>query len=230
MEIKAEDLLRELAELKLQLSKSLARIEELEKENKKLKAENAELKARLGMNSSNSSLPPSSNKFVKKKERNRSLRKKSGKASGGQIGHKGSTLEKVNNPDFVVELPHDTCPHCVASLKDIKTDEIKTRQVFDIPEIKINVTEYQAHLKICPHCRKKSISQFPENVTHSAQYGPNIKGLILKLNVYHCLPYRRITELLIDVFNLKISEGTIANPDLYPVKCSTQLLINSNSK
>ena len=68
MEIKVEDLLRELAELKLQLSKALARIEELEKENKKLKAENAELKARLGMNSSNSSLPPSSNKFVKKKK------------------------------------------------------------------------------------------------------------------------------------------------------------------
>ena len=85
------------------------------KKNKKLKAENAELKARLGMNSSNSSLPPSSDKFVKKKERNRSLRKKSGKASGGQIGHKDSTLEKVNNPDFVVELPHDVCPHCAAS-------------------------------------------------------------------------------------------------------------------
>lgn len=40
---------------------------------------------------------------------------------------------------------------------------------------------------------------------------PNIKGLILNLNVYHCLPYKRLTELLIDVFNLKISEGTIYN-------------------
>ena len=67
MEIKVEDLLCEIAELKLQLSKALARIEELEKENKKLKAENAALKARLGMNSSNSSFPPSSYKFGKKK-------------------------------------------------------------------------------------------------------------------------------------------------------------------
>ena len=49
----------------------------------------------------------------------------------------------IRDRDFVVELPHDICPHCAASLKDIKTDEIKTRQVFDIPEIKINVTEYQ---------------------------------------------------------------------------------------
>ena len=109
MEIKIEDLLLEIAELKLQLSK-LARIEEFEKENKKLKAENAMLKARLGMNSSNSSFPPSSDKFGKKKDKNRSLRKKSGKASGGQIGHKGSTLEKVDNPDFVVELPNRDLP------------------------------------------------------------------------------------------------------------------------
>ncbi len=88
---------------------------------------------------------------------------------------------------------------------------IFTRQVFDIPEIKINVTEYQAHLKTCPHCNKKSISEYPENVTNNARYGANIKGLILNLNVYHCLPYKRLTELLTDVFNLKISEGTIYN-------------------
>ena len=211
MDFKFEDLLKRIAELETQLSKALIRIEELEKENKKLKLENAELKAKLGMNSSNSSLPPSSDKFVKKKEKNRSLRKKSGKASGGQIGHKGSTLEKVNNPNFIVELSHDVCPHCAASLKNIKTDEIKIRQVFDIPEIKINVTEYQAHSKTCPHCNKKSTSKFPENVTHSTQYGANIKGLILNLNVYHCLPYKRLTELLNDVFNLKLSEGTIFN-------------------
>lgn len=204
MEIKVEDLLLEIAKLRKE-------IEKLKIENEQLKRENAMLKARLGMNSSNSSFPPSSDKFGKKKDKNRSLRKKSGKASGGQIGHKGSTLEKVDNPDFVVELPNEICPHCAANLKDVKVEEVKTRQVFDIPEIKINVTEYQAHLKTCPHCNKKSISEFPENVTHNAQYGANIKGLILNLNVYHCLPYKRLTELLIDVFNLKISEGTIYN-------------------
>ncbi len=147
MEIKFEDLLKKIAELEHQLSKALAKIEELEIENKKLKAENAALKARLGINSYNSSFPPSSYKFGKKKDKNRSLRKKSGKASGGQICHIGSTLEKVDNPDFVVELPTDICPHCAANLKDVKVEEVKTRQVFDIPEIKINVTESQAHFK-----------------------------------------------------------------------------------
>ena len=114
-----------------------------------------------------------------KKDKNKSLRKKSNKVSGGQIGHKVSTLEKVDNIDFVVELPNEICPHCAANLKNVKVEEVRTRQVFDIPKIKINVTEYQAHLKTCPHCNKKSISEFPENVTHNAQYGANIKGLIL---------------------------------------------------
>ena len=86
-----------------------------------------------------------------KKNKNRSLRKKTSKASGRQIDHKGSILEKVNNSDFVVELPNDICPHCAVNLKDVKVEAGKTRQIFDIPEIKINVTEYQAYLKTCPH-------------------------------------------------------------------------------
>ena len=87
------------------------------------------------------------------------MRKKSNKTSGRQISHKGSTLEKVDNPNFVVELPNEICHHCAANLKDVKAEEVKSRQVFDIPEIKINVTEYQVHLKTCPHCNKKSISE-----------------------------------------------------------------------
>jgi len=203
MELKIEDLLKEIADLKMQLAKALARIEELEKEN-------AELRARLGMNSTNSSLPPSSDKF-KKKDKNRSLRKKSNKPSGGQVGHKGTTLKKVDNPDFVVDIFEDKCPHCGESIVEAESDEIKTRQVFDIPEIKINVTEYRVHSKTCPHCGEKSVTEFPENVTHEAQYGPNIKALILNLNVYHSLPYKRLEELLDDVFNLKLSQGTIYN-------------------
>lgn len=185
-------------------------IVELKKENMKLKKENEELKTKLGMDSSNSSFPPSSDKF-KKKVKTRSLRKKSGKSSGGQAGHKGSTLKKVENPDLIVELPNDVCSHCSHNLKDIRVDEMKARQVFDIPEIKINITEYRAHSKTCPHCNKKTTSEFPGNVTHNTQYGPNIKGLILNLNIYQSLPYKRLQELLNDVFNLQLSQGTIYN-------------------
>ncbi|MGL6025263.1 MAG: IS66 family transposase, partial [Cetobacterium sp.] len=193
------------------------RIKELEKENYELKLiiqllrkEIEELKAKLNMNSSNSSFPPSSDKF-KKKDKNRSLRKKSEKKSGGQLGHKGSTLQKVQDPDFVVELPNDTCSNCSHDLTKIEANTIKSRQIFDIPEIKINVTEFRAHSKTCPHCHAKTTSEFPKNLTHSAQYGPNIKGLILNLNIYQSLPYKRLQELLNDVFNLKLSQGTVYN-------------------
>jgi len=194
------------------------RIKELEKENAELKQiiillkkEIDTLKAKLNMDSSNSSFPPSSDKFKKKDKKQRSLRQKSDKPSGGQVGHKGTTLEKTQTPDFIVELPNNTCINCSHDLTQVKSNEIKSRQVFDIPEIKINVTEFRAHSKTCPHCNAKTTSEFPKNITHTTQYGPNIKGLILNLNIYQSLPYKRLQELLADVFNLKISQGTIYN-------------------
>jgi type II secretory pathway component PulJ len=57
------------------------------------------LEFRLNQNSRNSSRPPSTDFFVKEKPNPKSLRKKSGKKSGGQDGHPGTTLEKVNDPD-----------------------------------------------------------------------------------------------------------------------------------
>lgn len=193
-----------IEQLTKKLNEALARIEALEKEN-------AELRARLAMNSSNSSLPPSSDRFIKKKDKNKSLRKKSTKSSGGQKGHKGFTLNKVDNPDYIVDLTLNTCPHCNTNLHDSEIDDIKTRQVFDIPEIKILVTEYRSQVKTCPHCKEKSMAQFPNNITSPTQYGTNIKALITNLNIYHALPYNKIQELLKDIFDLNLSQGTIAN-------------------
>lgn len=189
-------------ELLDKLEKALARIEALEKEN-------ATLRARLNMNSSNSSLPPSTDRFIKKKDR--SLRKKSNKSSGGQIGHKGYTLNKVQKPDSIVDLELNICPRCNTDLQNSKIEDIKIRQVFDIPEIKILVTEYRSQVKTCPHCKEKASAEFPNNVTNPTQYGANIRALITNLNIYHALPYNKIQELLKDVFNLNLSQGTIAN-------------------
>ena len=112
-----------IEQLTKKLNEALARIEALEKEN-------AELRARLAMNSSNSSFPPSSDRFIKKKDKNKSLRKKSSKSSGGQKGHKGFTLNKVDNPDYIVDLTLNTCPHCNTNLHDSEIEDIKTRQSF----------------------------------------------------------------------------------------------------
>lgn len=82
----------------------------------------AELERRLGLNSSNSSKPPSSDGLQKPKRepRTRSLREASGKPSGGQPGHQGTTLRQTENPDVIKDHLPEACPNCGEGL--IPTD------------------------------------------------------------------------------------------------------------
>ncbi|MBF0230995.1 MAG: hypothetical protein HQK63_15615 [Desulfamplus sp.] len=92
-----------------------------------------ELQRQIAKNSSNSSKPPSSDGF--KKQRTNSLRKKGEKTTGGQEGHKGSTLNQVETPDHKVVYETVSCVHCQTSLSDVPVSEYENRQVFDIPAI-----------------------------------------------------------------------------------------------
>jgi transposase len=97
-----------------------------------LEADNAELRRRLGLDSSNSSKPPSSDGLKKKPRVLRSLRTRTGKRSGGQKGHRGDTLRQVAEPDLIIEHAAEQCAHCQAQLPaDSKIGEEK-RQVFDL--------------------------------------------------------------------------------------------------
>src|SRR5207344_380848 len=80
-----------------------------------LRAHIAELERQLGLNSSNSSKPPSSD-GLKKPSRVKSLRERSGKKPGGQQGHKGETLRQVTDPDKVVDHYPPICATCGVGL------------------------------------------------------------------------------------------------------------------
>jgi transposase len=165
------------------------------------------LEAQVNKNSQNSSKPPSSDGYQKPKPK--SLKGKSGKMRGGQPGHQRYLLDKRPNPDKVVYHPLNECPGCHHSLKGVALLEHETRQVFDIPPLKIEVTEHRAEQKICPHCHEMSVANFPDEVQQPTQYGNGMKGLATYLNHYQFLPYERLQEFFEDIFNHTVSLGML---------------------
>ena len=130
----------------------LALVAALQAENASLKARLAELERRLGLNSSNSGKPPSSD-GLKKPARVTSLRDRSGKKPGGQKGHKGETLRQVADPDVVIDHYPSACSGCGAGLDPDTSVGHSARQVFDLPEPRpLVVTEHRAHDCRCAAC------------------------------------------------------------------------------
>jgi len=169
-----------------------------------LEAENQRLREAIGLNSSNSSKPPSSDPPWKA----RSQRERSGKASGGQKGHKGRTLKMVAEPDRVVIHRAIQYCQCGANKGGGDFQEGIRRQVFDLPEIKIEVTEHQAEVWVC-RCGRKHQGEFPEGVNAPAQYGPRVKAIMVYLVVGQLLPYGRTVETLEELLGVELSEGSL---------------------
>jgi transposase len=167
------------------------------------------LEARLNQDSHNSHKPPSSDGPAKLPPR-RSRRKRSGKRSGGQVGHPGVTLTQTEQPDTVVPHRASTCSRCQASLASAAVVGCERRQVVDLPPTRPQVTEHQALQLCCPQCQTVTVGQFPADVTQPAQYGSGVKALAVYLQEYQHLPFERTQEFFRDVFNLPLSEGTLA--------------------
>lgn len=184
-----------------------AQVETLNNQVEALKAEVKELKARLNKNSRNSNKPPSTDEFIKPQ----SQRKKSGKKTGGQKGHQGHTLKMSETPDEVIIHRPESCQGCGHLLKGVKPDLIEKRQVFDLPPLKLSVSEHRSETLTCPCCGKVVKVDFPEGVNQPVQYGNNIKALLVYLNQYQLVPYNRTAELIEDICGCSLSEATIYN-------------------
>lgn len=168
-----------------------------------------ELEAQIHQNSRNSSRPPSSDGPKKPRHRPKG---KSGKKRGGQAGHKGTTLKMVASEEAQIENHYpSSCSGCGIDLSKQPSMGYDRRQVFDIPPIKIQVTEHRAHRACCSCCGEFTQGAFPAAATNNAVYGPNLRTFASYCLSYQLLPFGRTAELLSDFLGQPISQGTLDN-------------------
>jgi transposase len=170
----------------------------------------AELERRLGLNSANSSKPPSSD-GPRKPPRVSSLRERTGRKPGGQKGHPGKTLCRSTTPDAVVDHYPGSCGTCGAALSAETASGYAARQVFDLPEPQpLVVTEHRAHDCQCGVCGARTRAAFPEGVSAPVQYGQRIAAFVIYLLHAQLLPEDRLATLMMDLFSVPLCAATIA--------------------
>ena len=138
----------ELASTKSGLADAQARIKELEDESDEEEGSSG-TSGKPEKNSSNSSVPPSQESIpARELRRTKSLRKPSGKPSGGQPGHRGSTLQSVSTPDRIIKYEPAYCKCCGRPLDDMGYRKIRKTQIIDIKFV-METCEEQYYEKVC---------------------------------------------------------------------------------
>jgi transposase len=174
--------------------------------NAALMARVVELERRLGLNSSNSGKPPSSDGLHKPKRepRTRSLREPSGKP-----GRRRRDL--VADPNVTIDHYPETCGTCGLALTAAMATRCSARQVFDLPEPQpLIVTEHRAYRCRCGRCGGETRAPFPEEVTAPVQYGPRLLAVVVYLLHYQLLPEDRLAEAMADLFGVRLVAATLA--------------------
>lgn len=167
-----------------------------------------ELERRLGMNSGNSSLPPSSDGPGQQPVK--PAKGKSGKNRGGQFGHPKRTRPLIPTAecDRVEHHRPTACSDCGTQLSGDDPDP-ERHQVTEIPAVKPTVTEHQIHTLACPECGCRCRGRLPPTVPRGS-FGPNVVAIVTLLSSFGRLSQRIIATLLQDLFGLNISDGQIS--------------------
>lgn len=169
-----------------------------------LKKEIEALKHPVGKDSTNSSIP-SSKELIR---RTRSQREKSGKKAGGQQGHQGHYRERIPHPDKIVVVQASHCANCGTPLDEVEGTMGQIAQEVDLPPITPLTTQYQQVIKVCA-CGHSN--RLPLPISGDVTIGPRMGALITYLNVEHSIPYKRLTQVTMDVLGFAVSQGSIAN-------------------
>ena len=206
------ELLRTVADLMKENKADRAEFEaivgRLEKRVDRLEQENASLRSRLDKNSKNSSKSPSSDSFRKPASRDRSLRDSSGRPQGKQVGSSGVSLPMTATSDRVLRHEPTNCSGCGRSLRSVPGTIAATRQVIDLPPIRVETVEHQRIQKLC-RCDTVTTGVFPAEVKCAVSYGPRPHAVGAYLLNVHYLPVARTAAVFKDLFQLPVSTGWV---------------------
>jgi transposase len=156
---------------------------------------------KLGLNSRNSSKPPSTDPNRPKEKKPAGQRK-----PGGQKGHDGKTLEQVADLDYIEKTVVDRSKLPAGHYIEVGYE---SRQVIDIDITRI-VAEYRAQI-LEDENRNRHMAEFPKEVTRPVQYGTSVKANAVYLSQYQLIPYARLEEMFADQFQMPLSGGRIYN-------------------
>ncbi len=209
----------------------MGRVELLEAENAglrilvgELQAQIADLEGRLGKTSKNSSRPPSSDPNSVRAEKKLTRAQRRAKAReqmkartkgkpeakpGKQPGAEGHHLGRVAEPDRRVTHRPETCCGCGGGLGGAEVVSAERRQVFDLPPIKVEVTEHEA-VRVRCGCGALNQADFPPEAVAPACWGPGVRALAVYLMHRQHIPIARCAELLSDVLGAPVSTGFLA--------------------
>lgn len=185
--------------------------QQLREENQQLRDDAREAGSHPTLNSSNSSLPPSSDRPWDKPVKRKKAR---GRKRGGQKGHAPHVRSLVppERVKHVKDYYPSKCVHCESDFQgdDEGTDDVRRHQVLDLPEIVPDVTEHRLHARTCPHCKRRTRARLPKEVP-AGNFGPRITALIAVLAIAHHMSKRQIKALLHDLLDVDIAIGTVVD-------------------
>ncbi len=197
--------------LKEEVFRKTIEMRKLQSRLDELKDKNAESRivSKPQVTSENSSLPPSKDPVGFK--RTQSLRLKSHRPNGGQPGHKGHTKEQTAMPNRTVECTPGICPGCGRRLDPSGLHIVERRQIWDLPlPIAPIVTEYLRMEGTC-QCGCHCMGEFPHEATAPVSYGANVHALVGYMSTLQSIPFKRMVDILNNVFGLQMSQGTVSN-------------------
>jgi len=164
----------------------------------------ADLEAKLGKppkTPDNSSIPPSQGHKPSRQERRAAARK----------GRPGVARALAENPDQVVEVRAEACPHCAHELGPEDQEAFHAYDHIDLPPIRPVVTRIHRHRGTCPCCARTFSAPAPEDMAPGSPFGPGIVALVLHLHITQAIGFERLVKLMDEVFGITLSEGAIAN-------------------